>query len=30
MGWFSLEELPPSPHLLVRTALVHAMQGDRV
>jgi 8-oxo-dGTP diphosphatase len=29
MGWFSLEELPPSPHVLVRTALVHAMQGYR-
>ncbi|WP_248579597.1 NUDIX domain-containing protein [Nocardioides sp. InS609-2] len=29
MGWFSLEELPPPPHVIVRTALVHAMQGYR-
>ena len=27
IGWFSLEELPPPPHVLVRTALVNAMQG---
>ncbi len=27
MGWFSLEELPPPPHVLVRTALVHAMRS---
>lgn len=29
IGWFSLEELPPPPHVLVRTALVSAMQGHR-
>lgn len=29
LGWFSLEELPPPPHLLVRTALVSAMRSHR-
>ena len=29
MRWFSLEELPPPPHVLVRTALVDAMRSHR-
>jgi hypothetical protein len=29
MGWFRVEELPPSPHVLARTALVDAMRGLR-
>ena len=29
MGWFRLEELPPPPHVLARTALVEAMRGLR-
>ncbi len=29
MGWFKLEALPPPPHVLVRTALVNAMQIQR-
>ncbi len=29
LRWFRFEELPPPPHLIVRTALVHAMQGCR-
>jgi 8-oxo-dGTP diphosphatase len=27
IGWFGLEELPPSPHVIVRTALVKAMRS---
>lgn len=27
MRWFGLEELPPPPHVLARTALVQAMHG---
>lgn len=27
IAWFSLEELPPPPHVLVRTALVNALRG---
>ena len=27
LGWFSLDELPPPPHIIVRTALVEAMSG---
>jgi 8-oxo-dGTP pyrophosphatase MutT (NUDIX family) len=27
IGWFGLEELPPTAHAVVRAALVHAMQG---
>ena len=27
MGWFTLEELPPPPHVLVREALVNAMRS---
>jgi len=29
IGWFGLEELPPLAHVLVRAALVKAMQSDR-
>jgi hypothetical protein len=29
IGWFSLEELPPLAHVVVRTALVDAMRGHR-
>ena len=29
IGWFSLQELPPPAHVLVRTALVGAMQSNR-
>jgi 8-oxo-dGTP diphosphatase len=29
IGWFSLEELPPPPHVLARTALVNATQSLR-
>ena len=29
IGWFGLEELPPLAHVLVRAALVNAMQSDR-
>jgi len=29
IGWFGLEELPPLAHVLVRAALVLAMQSDR-
>ena len=29
LGWFSLEELPPPPHVLARTALVNAMRSHR-
>jgi ADP-ribose pyrophosphatase YjhB (NUDIX family) len=29
MSWFRVEELPPSPHVLARTALVDAMRGLR-
>ena len=29
IGWFGLEELPPLAHVLVRAALVKAMQCDR-
>ncbi|WP_182525501.1 NUDIX domain-containing protein [Nocardioides dongkuii] len=29
IGWFSLEELPPPPHVLVRTALVEAWEPPR-
>jgi 8-oxo-dGTP diphosphatase len=28
-GWFGLEELPPPPHVLVRTALVSRMRSER-
>ena len=27
IGWFGLAELPPSPHVVVRTALVNAMRS---
>ena len=27
IGWFSLEELPPPPHVLARTALVRALRS---
>lgn len=27
MGWFRVDELPPSPHVLARTALVDAMRS---
>lgn len=29
MAWFSLEELPPPPHIVVRSALVSAMRQYR-
>jgi len=29
IGWFGLEELPPPPHVLVRTALVRSMRSQR-
>lgn len=29
IGWFSLEDLPPPPHVIVRTALVGALQSHR-
>lgn len=29
IGWFSLDELPPPPHVVVRTALVDALQNHR-
>jgi len=29
IGWFDSEELPPSPHVVVRTALVDAMRSRR-
>jgi 8-oxo-dGTP diphosphatase len=29
LAWFGLEELPPPPHVLVRTALVDAMRSHR-
>jgi 8-oxo-dGTP diphosphatase len=28
IGWFELAELPPSPHVVVRTALVNAMRSS--
>ena len=30
MRWFSLEEMPPPPHVVVRTALARALQGDLI
>jgi 8-oxo-dGTP diphosphatase len=27
IGWFSLEELPPPPHVIVRAALVEVLRG---
>jgi 8-oxo-dGTP diphosphatase len=29
IGWFGLEEIPPPPHVLVRTALMDAMRTNR-
>lgn len=29
MGWFGLEDLPPPPHVLARTALIGAMRSLR-
>lgn len=29
IGWFGLQELPPPPHVLVRTALVDVLRGER-
>ena len=29
MGWFGLEDLPPPPHVLARTALIEAMRSLR-
>ena len=29
IGWFGLEEPPPPPHVLVRTALVRSMRSQR-
>ncbi|MGN6243199.1 MAG: NUDIX domain-containing protein [Motilibacteraceae bacterium] len=29
IGWFGLGELPPPPHVIVRTALLEAMQHDQ-
>ena len=28
IGWFGLEELPPPPHVLVRTALINAIRTN--
>lgn len=28
LGWFDVEELPPSPHVVVREALIDAMRGQ--
>lgn len=29
IGWFDLDDLPPPPHVVVRTALVEVMRRDR-
>lgn len=29
IGWFGIEELPPPPHVIVRTALLEVMQSQR-
>jgi 8-oxo-dGTP diphosphatase len=29
IGWFGLEELPPPPHVVVRTALLHVMRSHQ-
>ncbi|UMG91106.1 NUDIX domain-containing protein [Nocardioides sp. TF02-7] len=29
LAWFSLEELPPPPHIIVRAALVEALRNQR-
>lgn len=29
LGWFGLEELPPPPHVVVRSALVDALRSQR-
>lgn len=29
IGWFSLQDLPPAPHVVVRTALVGALPSQR-
>lgn len=29
IGWFSLEELPPPPHVIVRATLLGALRGTR-
>jgi 8-oxo-dGTP diphosphatase len=29
IGWFGREEMPPPPHVIVRTALLHAMSCER-
>jgi 8-oxo-dGTP diphosphatase len=29
IGWFSLDDFPPPPHVVVRTALVEALQNHR-
>lgn len=29
IGWFSTQDLPPPPHVIVRTALLAALQGHR-
>lgn len=29
IGWFELAEMPPSPHAVLRTALVSALRADR-
>lgn len=28
IGWFDVEDLPPPPHVLVRAALLHALQSS--
>lgn len=30
IGWFGVEELPPPPHVIVRTALMNEMRSQQV